>query len=232
MELSPLEIKSQKFSKRLKGYDIIEVEDFLELISKDLEKLYGDFYNLKEELVKKNQEIKEYKEKDKTIREAIIMVQSMGDDIRGAAKKEAEVIRNNAIVEAKKIVDDAYKKYSEIYANVNDLLNKRLLIIHSIKSLLTTNIDLIIQEESKKIELFAPAEDKKFVESIADVLKKTGIEEIGTEKAGKIEEKNGEKEPPVDKEKEKETAAKSNNKDKDKKDYFDNLLGDVNKFYF
>ncbi|MHB1679895.1 MAG: DivIVA domain-containing protein [bacterium] len=171
MELSPLEIKSQKFPRKLKGYDVTEVDNFLELIAKDLEKLYGEFYNLKEEIVKKNQEIKEFKEKDKMISDAVLMVRSIGDEIKTAAKSEAESIKNNAIMEAKRITDEAYVKYSEIYLSANELLNKRVLILNSMKNLLSTNIDLVNLEESKKLELSLSVKDKKIIDNLADALK-------------------------------------------------------------
>lgn len=170
MELSPLEIKSQKFSRKLKGYDVTEVDNFLGLIAKDLETLYGEFYNLKEEIVKKNQEIKEFKEKDKMISDAVLMVRSIGDEIKIAAKSEAESIKNNAIMEAKRITDEAYAKYSEIYLSANELLNKRVLILNSMKNLLSTNIDLVNLEESKKLELSLSAKDKKIIDNLADAL--------------------------------------------------------------
>ncbi|MHB1665614.1 MAG: DivIVA domain-containing protein [bacterium] len=171
MELSPLEIKSQKFPRKLKGYDVTEVDNFLELIAKDLEKLYGEFYNLKEEIVKKNQEIKEFKEKDKMISDAVLMVRSIGDEIKIAARSEAESIKNNAIMEAKRITDEAYVKYSEIYLSANELLNKRVLILNSMKNLLSTNIDLVNLEESKKLELSLSAKDKRIIDNLADALK-------------------------------------------------------------
>ncbi len=171
MELSPLEIKSQKFSRKLKGYDVTEVDNFLELIAKDLEKLYGEFYNLKEDIVKKNQEIKEFKEKDKMISDAVLMVRSIGDEIKIAARSEAESIKNNAIMEAKRITDEAYAKYSEIYLSANELLNKRVLILNSMKNLLSTNIDLVNLEESKKLQLSLSAKDKKIIDNLADALK-------------------------------------------------------------
>ena len=171
MELSPLEIKSQKFPRKLKGYDVTEVDNFLELIAKDLEKLYSEFYNLKEEIVKKNQEIKEFKEKDKIISDAVLMVRSIGDEIKTSAKSEAESIKNNAIMEAKRITDEAYVKYSEIYSSANELLNKRVLILNSMKNLLFTNIDLVNLEESKKLELSLSAKDKKIIDNLADALK-------------------------------------------------------------
>ena len=153
MELSPIEIRSQKFSKKIKGYDVTEVENFLEIVAKDLEKLYGEYYGLKEELVKKNQEITDYKEKDKSISEAILMVQSVSNDIKKAAIMEAESIKNRAISESENIIKDANKKYAEIVKNIEELLNKRIIIVNSLKNLLQTNID-IVNRESEKILKF------------------------------------------------------------------------------
>jgi cell division initiation protein len=161
MELSPLEIRSQKFSKKIKGYDVNEVDNFLEIVSKDLEKLYGEYYSLKEELVKKNQEIASYKEKDKSISEAILMVQSVSNDIKKTALTEAETIKIRAVAEAENIIKSANKKYLEIAGNIDGLLNKRILIINSIKNLLQTNTELINRESDKNIEISFPSERVK-----------------------------------------------------------------------
>jgi len=238
MELSPLEIRSQKFSKKIKGYDVSEVDNFLEIVSKDLEKLYGEYYGLKEELVKKNQEITDYKEKDKSISEAILMVQSVSNDIKKTAVIEAEAIKRGAVAEAENIIKDANKKYLEITNDIDGLLNKRILIINSIKSLLQTNTDLINREADKNIEISFPSERIKI-----DISGATG------DKAG------SRVEPPVLKNAEKESAsgadydladflkdgapAEGDNKENndgdnaatEKKDMAE-LLGDINKFTF
>ena len=238
MELSPLEIRSQKFSKKIKGYDVSEVNNFLEIVSKDLEKLYGEYYGLKEELVKKNQEITDYKEKDKSISEAILMVQSVSNDIKKAAIMEAEAIKRGAVVEAENIIKDANKKYLKITKDIDGLLNKRIVMINSIKNLLQTNTDLINREADKNMEISFPSERVKI--------------DISNGTDNKME-------PPVSKSAEEEsasgasggaydladflkndTAAKGNEKEnsgekdeapekKDMKD-MDELLGDINKF--
>ncbi len=158
MELSPIEIRSQKFSKKIKGYDVTEVENFLELVAKDLEKLYGEYYALKEELVKKNQQILDYKEKDKSISEAILMVQSVSNDIKKAAIMEAESIKNRAVSESEIILRDANKKYAEVAKNIDEILNKRIIIINSLKNLLNTNIDIVNRESEKNLEISVPVE--------------------------------------------------------------------------
>jgi cell division initiation protein len=161
MELSPLEIRSQKFSRKIKGYDVSEVDNFLEIVSKDLEKLYGEYYSLKEELVKKNQEITDYKEKDKSISEAILMVQSVSNDIKKTAIAEAESIKRAAVTEAENIIKNSNKKNLEIANNIDNLLNKRIIIINSIKNLLSANIDLINREADKNMEISFPSEHIK-----------------------------------------------------------------------
>lgn len=168
MELSPLEIRSQKFSKKIKGYDVTEVDNFLEIVAKDLEKLYGEYYSLKEELVKKNQEITDYKEKDKSISEAILMVQSVSNDIKKTALIEAEAIKKAAAAESKDILKSANEKYLDIANNIDDLLNERIIIINSIKNLLRTNIELVNREADKKIEMPSYFEQIKINRSAAD----------------------------------------------------------------
>ncbi len=186
MELSPLEVKSQKFSRKIKGYDVSEVDNFLGLVSKDLEKLYGEYYGLKEELVKKNQEIVDYKEKDKSISEAILMVQSVSNDIKKAAIAEAEAIKKTAVSEAQNIIGEANKRYLDISRAIDDLLNKRIVIINSIKSLLSANMDIINRESDKNLEASFASGTHNFknIETNADAPE--GAEEGAEDNAGGV----------------------------------------------
>ena len=38
--LTPLEVNNKEFKTRFRGYDVDEVEEFLEILSKDYEQLY------------------------------------------------------------------------------------------------------------------------------------------------------------------------------------------------
>jgi cell division initiation protein len=239
MELSPIEIRSQKFSKKIKGYDVTEVENFLEIVAKDLEKLYGEYYGLKEELVKKNQEITDYKEKDKSISEAILMVQSVSNDIKKAAIMEAESIKNRAISESENIIKDANKKYAEIVKNIEELLNKRIIIVNSLKNLLQTNIDIVNRESEKNLEISLPEEPIKidassYIKGSAELKLKedSSVNAAETKKTDEnydladflknsvIEKKDGEED--------KEETSKT----KDGEKSMEEMLGDINKFSF
>ena len=232
MELSPIEIRSQKFSKKIKGNDVTEVDNFLEIVSKDMEKLYGEYYGLKEELVKKNQEIADYKEKDKSISEAILMVQSVSNDIKKAATMEAEAIKKGAVAEAENIIRDANKKYLEITKDIDDLLNKRIVMINSIKNLLQTNTDLINREADKNMEVSFPSERVKIDISGASkgetetVVPKNSEEKSSPESNYDLADflKNGAQPSESDKENVVEKSEAPEEKD------LEELLGDINKF--
>lgn len=232
MELSPIEIRSQKFSKKIKGYDVTEVDNFLEIVAKDMEKLYGEYYGLKEEFVKKNQEIADYKEKDKSISEAILMVQSVSNDIKKAAIMEAEAIKKGAVAEAESIIKDANKKYLEITKDIDDLLNKRIVMINSIKSLLQTNTDLINREADKNMEVSFPSERVKIDISGASkdetetVVPESSEEKSPSESGYDLADflKNGGQASESDKENGVEKSGAAEDKG------LEELLGDINKF--
>ena len=238
MELSPLEIRSQKFSKKIKGYDVSEVDNFLEIVSKDLEKLYGEYYGLKEELVKKNQEITDYKEKDKSISEAILMVQSVSNDIKKAAVMEAEAIKRGAVSEAESIIKDANKKYLEITKDIDGLLNKRIVMINSIKNLLQTNTDLINREADKNMEISFPSERVK-IDIYGAVSNKTEPSVSKNAEEERVSGASGDvydladflKNDAATLEDKKENSGEKDEapEKKDMKD-MDELLGDINKF--
>ena len=237
MELSPIEIRSQKFSKKIKGYDVTEVENFLEIVAKDLEKLYGEYYGLKEELVKKNQEIADYKEKDKSISEAILMVQSVSNDIKKAAIMEAESIKNRAISESENIIKDANKKYAEIVKNIEELLNKRIIIVNSLKNLLQTNIDIVNRESEKNLGISLPEEPIKidassYIKGSAELKEDSSVNAAEAKKTDEnydladflknsgIEKKDGKED--------KEEISKTEDGEKS----MEEMLGDINKFSF
>jgi hypothetical protein len=166
------------------------------------------------------------------------MVQSVSNDIKKAAIMEAEAIKRGAVAEAENIIKDANKKYLKITKDIDGLLNKRIVMINSIKNLLQTNTDLINREADKNMEISFPSERVKI--------------DISNGTDNKME-------PPVSKSAEEEsasgasggaydladflkndTAAKGDKKEnsgekdeapekKDMKD-MDELLGDINKF--
>ena len=60
--LTPLDIENKKFSKQMmNGYNVAEVDDFLDELTADYEKLYKENADLKEKLDVANNNLTQYK---------------------------------------------------------------------------------------------------------------------------------------------------------------------------
>ncbi len=105
--LTPLDIENKKFSKQImNGYSVDEVDDFLDELTKDYEKLYKEVADSKNKLEDMQESISKYKNIELTLQNTLVMAQNAADEVRDVAKQQAEQIISEAQVEAKKQIAD------------------------------------------------------------------------------------------------------------------------------
>ena len=94
--LTPIDIQRQDFDVKLRGYNADEVDDFLDLVGKDYEKLYKDNAELREEVKRLIASLEQYKNMEETLKESILLAQTAAEDIKKSAAEKANVIVNEA----------------------------------------------------------------------------------------------------------------------------------------
>ena len=95
--ITPLDIENKKFSKQMmNGYNVDEVDDFLDELSVDYSKNYKDVTELKTKVEELNKSLVQYKSIEETLQNTLVMAQSTADDVRNVAKQQAEQIINEA----------------------------------------------------------------------------------------------------------------------------------------
>lgn len=94
--LTPIDIQRQDFEVKLRGYNADEVDDFLDLVGRDYEKLYKDNAELREEIKRLNSSLEQYKNMEETLKESILLAQTAAEDIKKSAAEKANVIVNEA----------------------------------------------------------------------------------------------------------------------------------------
>ena len=105
--LTPVDIENKVFKKtKFSGYDINDVEDYLEKIIVDYEKLYKENLEMKDKLDNLQESVAYYKSLEVGI-----------DQTVGNAQIEAENIKNDALNLADKIKKDAMKEVAEYKKN-------------------------------------------------------------------------------------------------------------------
>ena len=105
--LTPLDIENKKFSKQvMNGYSVTEVDDFLDEITLDYEKLYKEVADLKNRVDEASSEVSKYKTIESTLQNTLVMAQSTAEKIESVAREEAEEIKREAENDAKLKIKD------------------------------------------------------------------------------------------------------------------------------
>jgi cell division initiation protein len=115
------EIRNQQFRKGVRGYSEDEVRNFLALIAQDYEVLYSENAKIRETIQRLEQDLSRYHRMEETMNSSLILAQQTAEDLKGAARKEAQLM----LEEAKHRISDILMVYQEIIKRMN-LFNTEL----------------------------------------------------------------------------------------------------------
>ena len=105
--ITPLDIENKKFGKQMmNGYNVDEVDDFLDEITADYEKLYKENTELKRNTDLLTADMGKYKSIESTLQNTLIMAQTAADEVKNSAKQQADQIIKDAERSARTRVDE------------------------------------------------------------------------------------------------------------------------------
>lgn len=125
MKLSPLDIQSQKFRVKMRGYDPREVETFLDLVANEFEELIREDAKLKEKVVRISNHLDELRQREATLKDTMMTAQKVTEEMKGSARKEAELILADAEHRATRMVDEAHRRVARLADDIVELRRQR-----------------------------------------------------------------------------------------------------------
>lgn len=125
--ITPFDIEKKEFSKGVRGYNIEEVDEFLDQIIVDLEKLMKENLRLKTTIATLEQENEKYKGSEGEVVKVLEQARSLMGDISASAEKRAEVLMKNAELDAELTVREARDR-AERLKEENKTLQKRYIM--------------------------------------------------------------------------------------------------------
>jgi cell division initiation protein len=143
MNLTPLDIQQQQFRVRFRGFDIREVDRFLEKMAEAYSALQTDNKNLKEEIRRLKLETQGYKEREETFKKAMLNSQKVLEQMKDNARKSAEIIIADAEVKAEKILNRAHSRLSQLHEDIAELKRQRVQIEVQIRSIIDAHTKLL-----------------------------------------------------------------------------------------
>ncbi|MCH7827711.1 MAG: DivIVA domain-containing protein [Bacteroidetes bacterium] len=177
MKISPLNIKRQEFSRRIRGYDKEEVDAFLTRLADEFENLQSENDTLTKELENAKEKLSEFRRIEKNLQDTLLKAQENSSKSIESTKKQATLMVKEAEVKASQILEKARENANEIRTAVIHLRDERDLIVSKLKSIIHSQAQLVelklsSGEEAPDAEQFNFESKKKLDLDIDDIVKK------------------------------------------------------------
>lgn len=147
MAFTPSEIKNRAFTRIKNGFEPTEVEQYLEQLSHEIERLKEDKKQLEKVLEERDAHIQSFKEVEKSVGEAIVSAQRAADETKAAAQKERDAIIQKAQAEASQIVNDGIEKARRLSFQTEDMKRQSKVFRSRFRMLVEAQLDLLKSDD-------------------------------------------------------------------------------------
>lgn len=150
-KITPTDIQQQQFKVKFRGFDIREVDGYLEETAAVFETLLDENEKLRGKAERLNLENQGYKKREEIFKRAILNSQKVLEQMKQNAQKTAERIIAEAEVNAERILNRAHGRLAQLHEDIAELKRQRMQIEVQIRSILEVHTKLLDmgKEESK-----------------------------------------------------------------------------------
>ncbi len=156
-----MDIHNKDFKRSFRGYNEDEIDDFLDKVVNDYEKLFRENDRLKEELARAKKDNEQYQQLEQNLKDTLLVAQKTAEEVTSNARKNAEETRDNtakecanklqeAEMKAEKIIADAKNKAQAIVEEYDRLVREKNTFLRKIKVTLESEL-AVIDETMKQI---------------------------------------------------------------------------------
>ena len=147
--LSPLDVQKQVFGRRMRGYDVDEVRAYLHLVAEELEGLVRENQSLTREAMLMREELREHANRERILKDTLLAAQTVAEDMRETARREAELIVRDAEGSAERTLAHALDRVAEVEKAIQDLRIERRSLRNRLTSVITTFQQMLEMDEEQ-----------------------------------------------------------------------------------
>ncbi|HEL1558722.1 TPA: DivIVA domain-containing protein [Streptococcus suis] len=192
MALTALELKDKTFATKFRGYDADEVDDFLDIVTRDYEDLIRKNHDQELELKNLRERLAYFDEMKESLSKSVLLAQDTAEKVKVAAEDQAANIIKQADYDAATLLHEAKDKANEILRNATDnakkvvieteeLKNQTRIFHQRLKSTVASQLSLVNSSEWEEILRPTASYIQTSDEAFRDVLHKALDEELPVE---------------------------------------------------
>ncbi|APB30841.1 DivIVA domain-containing protein [Vagococcus teuberi] len=126
MGIKPIDITNKSFNTKFKGYDRDEVDDFLDQIALEVEKLTQENRSLEKEVKQANDKLSYFNELKDSLNQSIIVAQDTADKLKENAIRESDLAIQQSQAQSEDILAHANKMSDELITGATNKANQIL----------------------------------------------------------------------------------------------------------
>ncbi|MDP1769277.1 MAG: DivIVA domain-containing protein [Nitrospirota bacterium] len=161
MRITPLDIQQMVFRVSFRGYDKEEVNRFLEELAQTVESLNRDQAVQREKILFLEQQLVEMKRTESTLSSTLLSAQSLAEDVKRNAQREADLVIKEAELKAGELIRQARVELTDTQRDLLALQKQRLLMVERLRASLRMFERMLEVEEQEALHDAATAAEEK-----------------------------------------------------------------------
>jgi len=157
MRITPLDIQHMVFKLSLRGYNRQDVDRFLEEIAQTVDGLNREVAALREKLGSTEGQLTDSKKAETALTRTLVSTQTMAEELKAAAKRDAELIVKEAEVMAADLLRHTREEMAKLQHELTDLRKQRAMAIERLRGTLR-NFDRALSLEEQDSDSAAAIE--------------------------------------------------------------------------
>ena len=153
MNVSPLDLRQQRFSKTFRGFDRVEVTSFLAAVADDYEQALRETDRLRQDLMRMEAVLAEHREHEKNLQNTLMTAQKLSEDIKATAENEAKRIIREAEGRSDMLLEKTQARLEDVQREIDGLRLKRKDVettIESSISALRNALEFVREQETRE----------------------------------------------------------------------------------
>lgn len=138
--IRPIDIQEKEFSKAVRGYKEEEVNEFLDEITIDMDRLLNELRETREENSRLVEELERIRSSEGSVVETLQAAKSLMADISASAEKRAEILLKNAELDAELMRKSAREESEALSKESQELKSRYIAFRNRYKKLLESEL--------------------------------------------------------------------------------------------
>lgn len=143
MSIRPIDIRRKEFKNGFRGYDANQVDDFLDAVADEFERIYSENSRVREEIASLRERLDQFEQLEGSIRSALVHAEQAAKDLRQNASREAELTIREAKARSHQILSDSSSRVERVQESYEALREAKQHFAHDFRQLLKHYLEVM-----------------------------------------------------------------------------------------